>query len=168
MISEVWMIIATIVSPIIAVQVTRYLDEKKEKRGRKLDVFKTLMATRANTVSVTHVEALNRIDLEFAEGGQHEKNVVRRWREYLDLLSNKSIPVEQWSIKRLDLLVDLLFEMGVALGYDFDKVQIKNGTYAPVAHSKIEEESQLIRENLIKILEGSKSINVNVLGADKS
>ena len=61
--TDVLMVSATALSPLIAVQVTRYLDDCNEERGRKLSVFKTLMATRAYTLSPAHVEALNRIDL---------------------------------------------------------------------------------------------------------
>jgi hypothetical protein len=46
-IADALIIIATLSGPIIAVQVTRFLDERKETRGRKLQVFKTLMPTRA-------------------------------------------------------------------------------------------------------------------------
>ncbi|MDE2314976.1 MAG: hypothetical protein KGK06_01085, partial [Xanthomonadaceae bacterium] len=61
-----WLTIAAVLlSPLIAVQVTRYLDNKKEVRERQLWIFKTLMATRASSMSPHHVEALNRIDLEF-------------------------------------------------------------------------------------------------------
>ena len=56
------MIAAVLLGPIIAVQLTRHLDNKKEERERKLEVFKTLMATRAYTVSWDHVVALNRIE----------------------------------------------------------------------------------------------------------
>lgn len=75
-----WLIVlATLLSPLIAVQATRYLDERNEVRGRKLSIFKTLMATRGYTVSWVHVEALNRIDLEFVRGRKKEKAVVEAW-----------------------------------------------------------------------------------------
>ena len=45
--TDILMVLATAISPLIAVQVTRYLDDRNEVRGRKLKVFKTLMATRA-------------------------------------------------------------------------------------------------------------------------
>ncbi|WP_373280609.1 DUF6680 family protein [Methylomonas koyamae] len=46
-VSDIFMILAVLVGPVIAVQLTRYLDDKREVRDRKLQVFKTLMATRA-------------------------------------------------------------------------------------------------------------------------
>ena len=156
---------ATLLGPLVAVQITRYLDEEKEKRGRKLWVFKTLMATRAYTVSPVHVEALNRIDLEFDVEHPKEKAVVAAWRQYLDLLGTKGMSEEQWALRRSDLLVDLLFHMGHALNYDFDKTQIRNGTYSPIAHGRLEEQQAAIRQGVIDLMDGKRAIPVLVTGA---
>lgn len=88
-----WLMIAAVLAgPIIAVQLTRHLDDKREVRDRKLQVFKTLMATRAYTVSWDHVVALNRIDLEFNRRNQNERAVIEAWKAYLDLLGDRNIP----------------------------------------------------------------------------
>lgn len=155
-ITDIIMILAVIAGPIIAVRLTRYLDDLKEIRARKLWVYKTLMATRAYTLSTQHVEALNRIDLEFSESNRHEKKVLGYWRQYLDLLGSKNISDEQWNIKRVDLLVDLLYQMGLSLGYEHDKTQLKNGTYAPVAHGRIEEQQEEIRQGVMEVLQGKR------------
>lgn len=115
------MIFAVMLGPIIAVQLTRYLDDKKEVRERKLQVFKTLMATRAYTISWEHAVALNRIDLEFNKNSKKEKAIIESWKAYLDLLGNKELSSEQWNIKRIDLFVELLYTMAQVLDYDFDK-----------------------------------------------
>ena len=156
------MITATALSPLIAVQVTRYLDDRNEARGRKLQIFKTLMATRAYTLAPAHVEALNRIDLEFTAKRKPEKAVLDVWQQYLDHLGNKIMQIEAWAEKRVDLLVDLLHAMGHALGYDFNKTQIKNGTYAPVAHGRIEEEQEKVRQYAIELLEGKRLLPMHV------
>ena len=70
------MISAVFLGPIVAVRLTRYLDNQREIRDRKINVFKTLMATRAYTVSWAHVEALNRIDLEFDKDHKKEREVI--------------------------------------------------------------------------------------------
>ncbi|PKA68862.1 hypothetical protein ATI02_1664 [Pseudomonas baetica] len=75
-ISDWLIILVTLLSPFFAVQATRYLDERNEIRGRKLSIFKTLMATRGYVISWGHVEALNRIDLEFMKSHKKEKAVV--------------------------------------------------------------------------------------------
>src|SRR5690606_21011884 len=79
------------------------------------------------------------------------------WKEYLDLLSNSSINSEQWNIKRVDLLVELLHKMAKVLNYDFDKTHIKNSFYAPTVHSATEEEQIALRRGLLDVLE-EKSI----------
>lgn len=160
--TDILMIAATALSPLIAVQVTRYLDDRNEARGRKLQIFKTLMATRAYTLAPAHVEALNRIDLEFTTKRKTEKAVLDVWQQYLDHLGNKTMQIEAWAEKRVDLLVDLLHAMGHALGYDFNKTQIKNGTYAPVAHGRIEEEQEKVRQYAIELLEGKRVLPMHV------
>lgn len=56
---------------------------------------------------------------------EKEKAVIEAWKAYLDLLGDKSITGEQWGIKRVDLLVELLHKMAVVLDYDFDKTHLK-------------------------------------------
>lgn len=86
------MIVAVLSGPILAVQATRFLDTQKEIRQRKINIFKTLMSTRSYILSWVHVEALNRIDLEFSAGHKKEKPVIEAWKAYLDFLSNTAIP----------------------------------------------------------------------------
>ena len=120
------------------------------------------MATRAYTLSPGHVEALNRIDLEFDSKKKHEKKVLDAWKQYLDLLGDRSLPTEQWGVKRSELLIELLYHMGLALDYDFDKTYIKNGTYFPGAHGEIEEQQKAIRQGIIDIMEGKRVVPMHV------
>ncbi len=161
-ITDLVMIIAVLLGPIIAVQLTRYLDDKREIRDRKLQVFKTLMATRAYTTSWDHVVALNRIDLEFDRSNRKEKAVIDAWKEYLDHLNAKEIPAEQWVFKRVDLLVEMLHKMAQVLRYDFDKTHIKNSSYAPVAHGTLEEQQEALRKGVIELLDGKRKLPIRV------
>lgn len=156
------MILAVLLGPVIAVRLTRYLDNQKEIRERKVSIFKTLMATRAYTVSWPHVEALNRIDLEFDKSHKKEKEVIESWKEYLDLLNNSSIPIEQWSVKRVELLVELLHKMARVLDYDFDKTHIKNSSYSPRAHGETEDQQALLRRGLIEVLDGKRPLPMSI------
>jgi hypothetical protein len=160
--TDILMILATALSPVIAVQVTRYLDEKKEERGRKLRVYKTLMATRAYNISPAHVEALNSIDLEFSAKRPLEKAVLDVWQQYLDHLGQSQMEPNQWNLRRVDLLVDLLYAMGKAVNYDFNKTQIKNGTYSPTAHGRIEDEQSRIRAMTLELLEGKRELPMKI------
>ena len=150
------MISAVLAGPIVAVQLTRFVDQQKEQRDKKLQIFKTLMATRAYAISPQHVEALNRIDLEFSTKHKKERSVVYAWKQYLDLLGDKDLSRDQWNTKRIDLLVDLLHCMAEVLDYEFDKTHIKNSAYAPVAHGDIEDQQTAIRLGVIDVLEGKR------------
>ena len=160
--TDIMIILSTALSPLIAVQVTRFLDDRNEERGRKLHIFKTLMATRAQSIAPAHVEALNRIDLEFSRRKKQERAVLDVWQQYLDHLGNRAMDPDAWNHKRVDLLVDLLHVMAVTMNYDFNKTQIKNGTYSPIAHGQIEEDQQRARRMILELLEGKRDIPVHL------
>ena len=162
------MITAVLTGPIVAVRLTRYLDNKKEIRERKLKIFKVLMATRAYTISWDHVLTLNKIDLEFDKNKKGEKEVIEAWKAYLDLLADKSITGEAWITKRVELLVELLHKMALVLNYDFDKTHIKNSSYSPVAHGETEDQHFAIRKGLIEVLDGKRSLPMHVTNLPKN
>ena len=136
----IFQIAAMLLSPLIALRVSQSLSDRKEKRKRKLEIFHTLMATRGSLgamgrMAPEHVKALNMIDIEF-HGDKKSKPILDAWKAYLDHLNNSAPPntqpaLEVWNAKRDDLLVDLLYAMSLALGYDYDKTFIRRTTYAP-------------------------------------
>ncbi len=69
-----------------------------------------------------------------------------------------------WNAKVDMLFIDLLYNISRDVGYGFDKVQIKNACYRPISHGNVENENNVIRENLAKIVSGEKSLNMNVTG----
>lgn len=154
--TDILMIMSTALSPLIAIQVTRYLADRDEETKRKLHIFKILMSTRAYSLSLAHVQALNTIDLEFSSKKPKEKIVLDIWQEYLDHLGLKDMKPEIWNVKRIDLLVELLYAMGNVLNYKFNKIQIKNGAYLPTSHSTQEEEANKIRQMVVQTLEGKR------------
>ena len=157
-------ILAILIAPLVAVQVQKLLEVFREKRGRKLWIFKTLMATRAATVSSEHVQALNMIDLEFRE--RRYRNVTIAWKTYLDHLGSYPKDDEKlqplWGERRISLLTNLLLQMGHSLGYEFDEVHVKKGIYAPEAHGRLEEENMLIRRGLLRLLYGDAALKMDV------
>ncbi len=158
-ITDLLMIFSVFAGPVVAVRLTRHLDEKKEIRERKLSVFKTLMATRATVLSPDHVEALNRIDLEFDERKPSERGVIEAWREYCDLLHNSRMDEKIWDDRRVELLAVLLQQMSKAIDYKyFDKTTIKNSAYNPGGYSEMDAEHALIRRGIIEILKGDRHV----------
>ena len=142
-------ICAVLLSPLIAVQITEWIRRRQEARARKLQVFRTLMSTRAASLAPTHVEALNLIDIEFQVSVVEEKKVVDAWKLYHAHLSNLQYPQDQWPLRKAELLVDLLYEMAVCLGYAFDKAHITNSSYYPKGYGETEEEQHRLRRVLL-------------------
>lgn len=159
------LVCATILGPILAVQAQKYLERYRDKERAKDTIFRTLMATRATRLSIEHVQALNGIELAFYGTGKKEKKVFEAWKEYHDHLNktpdkNGSENWDSWSDKQMGLFIDLLHEMAICLGYDFDKTHIKNIWYAPQAHATVEKEMHLIRSALAEILTGNRCLPV--------
>ena len=96
------MILSVLLAPFFAIFAQRKLDEAKEKRGQKLWIFRTLMATRGNKLSLEHVQALNMIDL-FLERKGKEKAIVEKWDEYLDHLAKRIDENDQNYKVKIDL-----------------------------------------------------------------
>lgn len=101
------------------------------------------------------------IDVEFYGGSRAEKQVAIAWKEYLDHL-NGTPSAANWANRGNDLFVELLHKMAVCLGYDFDKVHIKNQSYSPIAHGNLEAEQNLIRRGTIALLRGELALPVKV------
>lgn len=76
-------IFAIYYGPISALRIQRRLDDERETRNRKLQIFKTLMTYRVTPVNINFVQALNLIDVEFTQQGGKEKAVRDAWKELL-------------------------------------------------------------------------------------
>ena len=170
-ISDTLMVLAVLVAPFLAVFIQRLLDQGRERRGQKLWIFRTLMATRGDKLSLNHVQALNSIDLFFIKKGK-EKKVIEKWEEYLDHLNTPvkeddpdfRVKLTRWSDDADDILAELLSFMGQVLGYDFDKVRIKKGIYTPKGHGDVNAETNIIRRGLAEIMLGRKGFPISPFG----
>lgn len=156
-------IIAILISPLIAVQVTQYLDRKRQLGERKLNVFKTLMSTRSANLVPSHIQALNMIDVEFDIKKPLEKEVVEAWKIYLDHLNDKNYPTATWDSRRVELLIDLLHKMGKSLNYDFDKSHIKNTSYYPRGYGETEDDQYIIRKSFVNLLKGETPLPIRIV-----
>lgn len=153
-------IVAIFRAPITALRVQREGDEGRERQGRKLWIFKTLMGNRATRLNANFVQALNMIDIEFTDAT--EKGVRDSWKELLDHYTAWGAKTEaqrkvdeKADIERSnDLLAEMLMRMGKGLSYDFDKVYIKKGFYYPEGLGNIEAEQHALRRSLLALLSG--------------
>jgi hypothetical protein len=170
-ISAIWvtnglMVLAVLLAPVIAIQVSEYLQRKRENFRRKQWVFHTLMTTRAQNVTEDHVRALNSIDVEFSGKGKDEKQVVEAWKEYLTHLGNNELgdkAPEAWREKRIELFINLLYSISHCIGYDFEKSRLRETSYWPKALVDVEAELNLIRQALLLLLSDEKSLKVTLV-----
>jgi len=168
---NVIMVIAIISGPIVAVQVQKLIERIRSKKQAKEVIFKTLMSTRGTPISLSHVQALNMIDLEFYSKKKKDKRVVDAWKIYRDHLYNHpkdpkhpdyKSKFDAWFEKSNDLLTDLLFEMAHSLQYDFDKVHLKRGAYTPRGHSDTELAQLFLRDRLVALFAGETAIPIRL------
>jgi hypothetical protein len=159
--SNVLSLLAMFLAPLVALQVSRFLDRTREKRDRRLSIFRTLMATRKQ-VGPRQVEALNLIDVEFGHRSSRDRRVVDAWKVYLDHL-NRPPTQEGWGPRTDELFTDLLFVMAQSLGYDFDKVHLRNQAYHPTLLGDLENDNLAIRKGLVSLLKGEASLHVQAV-----
>ena len=152
------LVISTLLSPLIAVQVTELLGRRRQVRDEQLRMFRTLMATRASTLDVAHVQALNSIDVVFSGKSAEQEAIRRQWKQYLDHLNDKNYPREHWDTRRKELLVELLDTMGRHLGFDFDKTHLKNQTYYPQGFGDREAEQAALRKSMSEVMSGKRAL----------
>ena len=168
-----WLIIVVILlAPLLAIQTQKYIENVREKRARKMKIFRTLMATRAYPLNPQHVEALNMIDIEFDKN----KKIVDAWKLLLDNYANFPKDPKQPNYQsRLDssvtksneLLTDLLYEMAKSLNFSFDKVHLKRGVYMPKGHTDILVDQEIIRRSLVSVLLGQVPIPIKIINSKK-
>ena len=167
-ISDTLIIVATLAGPILAVQAQKWIERVRERRNAQRQLFYDLMATRATRVAPKHVEALNRIDLEFSgKGSAKEREVLNRWRIYADHLNINLDNVNeagltQWNVQGDEFFTDLLEALADALGYPFDRVQLKRGIYYPRAHGQADMRREIFEREIVRLLTGDTSLNMRV------
>jgi hypothetical protein len=61
-----------------------------------------------------------------------------------------------------ELFTNLLFAIAEDLRYTFDRVQLKTGSYSPVAHGDIEADQTAIRKLVVKLLSGERALKMEV------
>lgn len=171
-ISDWLVILAIIVAPILAVQIQRFIGNIKEIKTRKMQIFRTLMATRATRLDAKHIEALNMIDIEFFEN----KKITEAWKLLLDNFVNypKDIKDPNYQVqlnlcveKSNNLFINLLYEMAKSLNYTFDKVHLTRGVYIPKGQADYMMDQEFIRRAFVEVLSGKRPIPIKILNVTK-
>lgn len=115
-ISDIINVVAILLAPIVSVVIGQKLQDRSKKRQDKMEIFKELMTSRVYGWTNSSVQALNIIDVVFAE----DKKVREQWKKYYDSLCIGN-PTEI-DLKRIDIEKYKLLEiMAKSLGYK-DKI----------------------------------------------
>lgn len=124
-IKDIATIVALVLGPVIAVVITLWSQKRSERRLAKLQLFVTLMANRRAAPSREWVNALNLIDVIYA----NETRIVQLWHQLYDALNIQPFNNQTFTHKYLDLLS----AMANSLGYsslkqtDIDKFYMPQG-----------------------------------------
>lgn len=162
---EAWLtILAIMVGPLLAFAVQNWRDARRERRGRKLEIFRKLMMTVKVPMNPGHVDAINSIPVEFCD----DKAVLDAWRLYASHLNERHPPgydLKHWADRKFDLLVDLVYLIGQVLGYGgIDKAAIRDNTYVPQGYADVENEWLQIRRAWLDVLNGRRPLPMTMVG----
>ncbi|MEX3639660.1 DUF6680 family protein [Paraburkholderia sp. BR14320] len=151
---------ATLLGPIFAVQVQKFLDRRGERTRRQIEVYRALMASRMTLNSPQHVNALNAVPLEFHGNAK----VVDAWRDLLMHLNTPHTNLDAWAQQRIKLFVELLKQMGRSLHYGFRDVEIQDHVYYPQWQAALMNDQEMLRKALVDLITGKASLPMNVTG----
>jgi len=150
-------VIATLLGPVLAVLVTRYVDDVRRQRDRRTDIFRALMGSRRAILSPDRVKALNMVEIEF-HGIAPVEQAHRRVMENINLLH--PLP-DNWSENQRKLITKLLSEMATFLGYKLEQLDVLDGGYYPQGYVDIELEQQAVRQALVEVLSGKRPLLIS-------
>jgi hypothetical protein len=150
-------VIATLLGPVLAVLVTRYIDDGRRIRERRLNVFRALMATRRTALAADRVAALNMVEIEF-HGIEAVESAYRKVMEHI----NHSRPLPQnWNDQQRKLVTKLISEIAKVLNYELQQLDMLDGGYYPEGLADIEAEQQAVRRAIIETLTGNRPLRVS-------
>lgn len=150
-------VFATLLGPVLAVLVTRHLDNSRRVSERRLDIFRSLMATRRATLSPDRIKALNLVEIEFY-GVKPVENAHQDVMAHIN--APKPLPAG-WGDRQRTLITKLLSEMAKVLGYDLQQLDVLEGGYYPQGIADIELEQQAARRAVIEVFTGNRPLIIS-------
>lgn len=156
-----WAILgATFLGPIGAVLVTRFIDAQRDRRQRRMWVFRALMAYRAVPMNPDRIGALNLIQIEFSKNGK----VLAAWAGLMKNYATRpgEDDRERHLRDREHLYILLLQEIGRNLGVRMEHFDILEGAYYPEGAAVAEWEGNAVRRLFAEIATGHRALPIAV------
>lgn len=172
---------AILLGPILAIIASQVIENLREKRARKMEIFRTLMRTRRTPVVPEHVGALNLIEIEFAKRAK----IIDAWKELLRHFADEhtrkpnevNSPTDPHELlderdrkyanrlhnERQSLLAKLLHAIARDLGHKAEQLEIFEGGYSPQGWSNVEEEQRAMRKFVLDLYLGRRVVPVGVM-----
>lgn len=150
--NEILTLIAVFTSPVIAVAITIWYQNRKERQNAKMSIFMRLVLNRPDlAVNVEYVSAFNAINIVFHK----DKSVIKEWEKVFESLHKRPFDKQAHDVK----LLDLLDSMGKSLGYSgLRQTAYSVATlYTPQGHQEDFFYSVEFRENLLRVLRNSEN-----------
>ena len=182
---EIATIVALVTGPVLAVLIARWIEYRRTRHERRMDIFRTLMRTRRSRLFLDHVSALNLVEIEFRD----DSNVKAACQSYLENLGSeqprradeevavgssneeRQIRDERYNTRvgkdREKLLATLLHAMAQTLGYKkVEALDIFEGGYSPQGWADIEVQQEAIRRYVIDLYLGNRALPVVVYNSN--
>jgi hypothetical protein len=151
-------VLATLLGPVLAVMVTRYIDDARAQKARRLEIFRAMMRTRNAALLPDHVNALNLVEIEF----HRAPDVMTAYRELMRHINSGTPVDEKWLQRHRSCLTKVLSAMAKNLGYGFEQLEVFEGGYYPTGWGQTEEQQLAMRLGLIELLSGKRTLPVHV------
>jgi hypothetical protein len=159
--SDFAIVFATFMGPIAAVQLQKFLDRRGERERRRVEIYRALMAFRANPSSPQYVDALNAVPLEF-----HKVKLVMD--AYADFLAHLNTTdngnLATWNQTRQTRFIDLLKTMGKALRYSFRDAELLDHAYLPTWQLNLQTDQEIVRKGMVALMSGKEPLPMKVTG----
>ena len=154
---EIVNLIAVLLSPVIAVLVSIYIQDRAEKRKSKTYIFNTLIMYRNRAPNEELVRALNMIDVVFLKN----KTIRTLWKEYFSMLSNDGLSNPVGWTQREHKNLEMLTEIAKVLGYSKKLTSLDiERVYFPIGLKDQLESNAEISNELKRLLKESKAISL--------
>jgi hypothetical protein len=158
--ADIVLAVAALLGPILAVQAQKWVEQWREKRDRRVGIFRTLMATRVTRLAPQHVEALNAIPIDF----YGDQTVMDLWDEYFSHLCKEPNSEAQSAIWHADsqrYFVALITAIARKIGYKFNAAEMERA-YFPKGHVNMQNDQQITQHCLARWLSGDLSVKMEV------
>ncbi|HTD93774.1 MAG TPA: DUF6680 family protein [Chitinophagaceae bacterium] len=147
--------IAALVSPIIAIGLTIWYQNRQARRTAKMNLFNDLVSFR-NYIPLPwqYTVALNRIDIVF-----HKQAKIRQlWHEYYDLIELEQIEPTLGKVK--EKKIALISEMAKHLGYkNIDQIFLQR-YYQTQGHFDQFVSDVEIRKEMVRVLKSTETLYI--------